>query len=613
MICSLIIIFQGYNTQNHTVYYRDKIKDSLAYDPLYNKDATFNLYRKDVTNDIDNIGVRFATYERTNDAEYRLEILKNDKVVEQQVFNAKNLEDMEYYYFDVNTIPSEDLIDYQIRFHPIDNDPNNTITVLCDQNQNLAISLNKNNDLITIKFIVLLLLMILFFALNYIVNTKDLSITKMLLITGVYFILITVLIPPYMIPDEKAHFVRTMNVSQYSFSKTPYENFMNPVFEFPKNGTENINYAKIQRRDAVVDMQDIGKALENQSKNVDEVSVHTNTNTAISYVIPAIAIKIVDTFSNSPLLIFFIGRFAALIINFYFLYLAIKITPKFKKIFFLIATMPMLVQTTGSYSYDGLLNSLCLIFLAFSVKCIYEKKVISIQRILIMLGILALIMVIKIPYSLLGVLVFFIPLENFGNNKIKKIGSIIGSGLGVYALYHLIIMGSNIGTISPQNVITSSGPTNLDYLLQQPTRIFSIAFNTLKMKWQFYIESFIGYFGYFQFKMHWIFAIAFGSTYMATVKEEEGMLTKRQKILLFVIIVFLVVGIFGALYLTWSTYQLPFVDGVQGRYFIPLLIPISLILISTKVKITQLKKETLFNYVNIVLLQFVLLVLINIY
>ena len=68
-------------------------------------------------------------------------------------------------------------------------------------------------------------------------------------------------------------------------------------------------------------------------------------------------------------------------------------------------------------------------------------------------------------------------------------------------------------------------------------------------------------------------------------------------------------GIFGALYFAWSGYQLSYVEGVQGRYFIPLILP-TIMIFSFRKKILTIKNSTIFSFIDIILLNYIILLLV---
>ena len=60
--------------------------------------------------------------------------------------------------------------------------------------------------------------------------------------------------------------------------------------------------------------------------------------------------------------------------------------------------------------------------------------------------------------------------------------------------------------------------------------------------------------------------------------------TKRQKIFLFVLVVFVTLMIWTALYLAYNPVGRTIIDGVQGRYFIPLIFPLFLVVHTSLIK-----------------------------
>ena len=66
------------------------------------------------------------------------------------------------------------------------------------------------------------------------------------------------------------------------------------------------------------------------------------------------------------------------------------------------------------------------------------------------------------------------------------------------------------------------------------------------------------------------------------------------------------------MYIYWSDYKLPYVEGVQGRYFIPLLIPFAIILMPKEKKII-VDSKVLYTCINILLLQFMLVLILWFY
>lgn len=90
---------------------------------------------------------------------------------------------------------------------------------------------------------------------------------------------------------------------------------------------------------------------------------------------------------------------------------ALKITPKGKAVFEAVMLLPMCIQQAVSLSYDAILLPMCFLFIAYILYLKFEASVICGRNLLIVAGIAVYISVIKIPYALLAGIVLLLPLE----------------------------------------------------------------------------------------------------------------------------------------------------------------------------------------------------------
>ena len=77
----------------------------------------------------------------------------------------------------------------------------------------------------------------------------------------------TILTPPYQVPDERLHYLRTLQLSQYNFSKTPSENLGSREIIVPDN-LDDVNYSRAEATDAVTDVGLIGDSMV-EGRNID--------------------------------------------------------------------------------------------------------------------------------------------------------------------------------------------------------------------------------------------------------------------------------------------------------------------------------------------------------
>ena len=285
-------------------------------------------------------------------------------------------------------------------------------------------------------------------------------------------------------------------------------------------------------------------------------------------------------------------------------FLCIKIAPIKKDMFLFILLMPMTVQQCASINYDAIVICCSLLFTAFALYLIYMCNEVGWRHLLLAFILLLLIGLTKPPYCLLVFLLLFIPLEKykfkFGKNKTirvsKKTFYIL---LGVIALISLCAV----------------------YLLRNTYMvklILAVAFNPLEFlrlfynSWadlnDFYIRSFVGNFGALDSAVSALFIVVFFVflVYMNSHRDDEYVIRKKHRILFLLIGIMIVFMIYIPL-LDW-TYQikeLPTettvevlmennkalwnIEGIQGRYFIPVL-PLFLLPFSGEKKKTKTYK-----------------------
>lgn len=614
MICSVFIICSEYLNNNNRVIYRNNIKYTSNVGAIYENPIDFNLYREDVNEDFDIISIRFSTYERKNDSDYCLKIYKDNNIIEEINFNTANFEDNVYVDFNLNEkINVEELDEYSASITPIKTDAYNNITVMSDENTGeIAVAYKCSRDNFNIITVIVLVLVMLYFIVNRIINKYDISYKHFMIIAFGIVMFATLFTPPYQVPDERIHFLRTMQLSQYDFNETPYENLSQKEITVPKN-ISSVNYSLVQQVDAVSNANKILEAFKSTENTKEKSSADlSGSAVSIAYFVPAVAIRIVDIFTNSPLIIFYSGRIACLLLNFLLLCLAIKITPKFKNTILVVGMMPMSIQSMISYSYDGLLNACILLFIAICLKIIYEdSEKVNKKYLLISVLVLFVIFAIKLPYAIIGIMYIFIPTSKF-RSLILKISCILSSLIFVYLFGNIV---SKITLIGYNQIpialnVTSTEKSNLSYVLNNPKEVIDIAINTFKIKSKFYVDSLVGYFGYFTFKINNIFKYVYISLFGTLVLTEESKIKIKHRLVLIFSILVIVAGVFGALYFAWTPYAYSYVEGVQGRYFIPLIVPL-IIACAVKIKKINLEKQTIYSIILIICLNYLVLILVN--
>ena len=203
-----------------------------------------------------------------------------------------------------------------------------------------------------------------------------------------------------------------------------------------------------------------------------------------------------------------------------------------------------------------------------------------------------LVSMLKIVYIPLVFLLCLIPKECFKSKKDK----IIGITLLIVAV---IIMNAIWLTISSGYLVEFNAGVNskaqVMYIITHPfIFIRNIASTIMALGESWYINMFGGSLSYFSVNLSPFIVLLYSlyTFYVALREKNEHILNINQKIL-FSIIALTVVGlIFTSLYVQWTPVREPQINGIQGRYFIPLL-PILLAIIVKK-KASDVSERVLF-------------------
>lgn len=611
----ILLIFLIINISNNiTVVHKiDKINGVVG--EIY-KDSVEGKIDTKKLNKIDDFGLYFATYNRKNDSNYELQLLKDEKIIKKISFNPKNYHDNSVKYFKLN-IKIDKNSEYKFKVIPKKANKNNSITLIKD-NDDIAYEIVQKSDFYFLVIFLSIIFLFLFLTINYLINSEKIkSEISFVLLMLVYIIPSLFLIPPYEVPDEGYHYIKAYKLSQYDLTKNINYNFKKKKLKVPSNFS--CIYYSLTNNENVLSKNSIKECFKNK-KNVLKVNNDYKSVDRIMVAFPgSLGIKMADIMTNSPLIIFYTGRLFMFFVSFLILLYAIKIIPKYKKILLLVALIPMFLQQMTSYSYDSILNSLCLLQIAYFVKFYYQKETISKKDFILYLISSIFIMQIKIPYLLISISIFFINKEKFGKNKNEKLTKVIIFAISLVLVYFISEYIKDIGYIPAKR--TSSALTSKNSLIRgnsfinlikNPKLVFLIIYNTLKTYNISYFVELIGVFGWLKYHLNSILIIGYYVIMLLIILSEKSIFNKKNRICNLILMMFLIVGIFLGMYLSWTPKGKYVIEGVQGRYFLPLLPMILLMVIPNNNKI-NLECKTIYSFLNISLFTYLIIILFSYY
>lgn len=606
-IISIITVIEfSFKTANDYYAVFSQPKSDIPYDIL--KKTKIDIDFADTNKSFSAICFKFGTHDRLNFSDLTFAIVSGETTVFKEKFNASTLENLGDKCFDLKNISLDELKKYDLYFIPTSVTKNDFLSLFKDKDTgNISFSLAKKQgrDVSLVKAGLIFYSFLVFFVINYIINSKKLTYNQLYIYLLMFLIPILFIIPALNVPDEFHHFYRSYGNSQIVDNDFKYNGFDNLNIKVPDN-ISCLNYTQVQVSNKISSLNTLSDCLKN-GQNIYIYNSSHGFSPLFGYIPQATGIKIADAVSDSPLFIFYFGRLFSFFVVFTICYLAIKITPKYKGLFLLVASLMMFIQQMISYSYDAILNAVALLYVASLIKMICTKDKLSFKNFILPTICLSIILNIKIVYFPLAILMFFIPKGKTNRNKYFYIVlSIFVSILLLKGLnYFISLAAGSSGT----SVINGDASKQILYLVKHPLFIFKVIYSTLNYNTLFYIRGLVGFFGWFAFKISDLYFVIYLALFLYLLFSESNILSSRQRRLLFGMVLLSILGIFGAMYLLWSPYKTLIVEGVQGRYFIPLLVPLMMAFIPRE---TVIKKDDniLFSSINVLLLEFILVLII---
>ena len=391
---------------------------------------------------------------------------------------------------------------------------------------------------------------------------------------------------PFSIPDEAIHFHRSLNISavvagaresDFDFSGTALH--FNVPYSYIRLMTEGI---RTIASDSIV------------PNPVFDGYVYY----PIQYFPQAIGVSIARLFQLNFLGIFYLGRFFNLLFYVLCVFFAIRSVNDFKLPIFIVGILPMALHQAASFSNDAFINGVSILFIAYLIRCIYEKDEWDFKDIAVLAAAGILLAPVKVVYFLITLILFFAAPFKFGFKNAK--GYVMAGVICTLGLIMLILFNfaSLSYAIAPNlDAERWHGGTNytLSFVFEYPIQAVMLFVNTFR---EFGSVYFFGTFGLYlsgqtitvRFLYIAVFVLLFGASVFHG-KKDGWIPTIPQKGLYFAVFCAVVLMTLLGMMQAWTPDTSSVIHGVQGRYFVPLL-PLALLILRTKLKIDR----SIFSY-----------------
>jgi len=459
-------------------------------------------------------------------------------------------------------------------------------TITYNDSNDYTLNLPTNSMYGLLSYVIVIILGIAGIIIFRNVDRKNIKLERIYLILVIPLGILYCLANPLgKIPDEDYHVRKSMAIAQGNLFSHAKENgdaedkFNVKLAELVSTSTasykEALNRINIEETDETVDMWYTTMAL----------------YAPICHIPQALGIILAKLFKGNLVIQCYSARMVNFVVAILFIYHAIKLIPFKKHIILFISMLPIVLNEFASMSSDALTISISIFFICYILYLKYDNNKLEINRKdIIILTISALIIALcKIVYIPLVFLLFILPKEKFETLKNKNI--IIISIVFVSIFLNLVWL----IYCSRFLIMFNPGVNSLEqvkYVLLHPFRYLLIAFRTLNTYGQMFIVHLCGEgLGHFnvQTSVLYVFPCIVIASMLFFINEdrEKVQIDKTTKCVTFIIFLLIVALIYTSLYVQWTKLGYSIIEGIQARYFIPILPLIAIIVNNNKIVFTE--------------------------
>ena len=423
-----------------------------------------------------------------------------------------------------------------------------------------------------------LIALIVFILKNYKKTVEQMFLTFIIPI-GIFYMIF--MLPTYA-PDESGHIWRIYEISEGNLL-TKQDSKGNEL------GVDIPNVLIEAKQEILKKYSKLGEII---SKPADYKDTTNVISTAQAYpfflYLPAVIVFFIVRLLNIPIIY---GIYIAKYINFMIFmiggYEAIKRIPFGKYVLMVCMFLPMVLQQAVSLSADSIVNTVMFVYIAYTLELVFQKDKITRKQLIkysLLIIFVSLAKMAYIPLIGLGFLLIFTK-NMTKKEKIAIFG--VGTAICIALVAINFIYSSGLKNPSAEAYYEQAnvnGTEQVKYILKNPLQFINVLKNTISRQGQNYINGVIGSpLGWLDIHISQMVINAFLIILIVStmIENNEISLSVKQRSWLLIVGIATVILIITAMYISWTTVGFIIAEGIQGRYFIPLL-PIFLLCMCMK-------------------------------
>lgn len=416
--------------------------------------------------------------------------------------------------------------------------------------------------------------------------------------------------PPMAAPDENDHFYNMYAFSDADFFADSQGNLLGRmlpvcIIDFVNNYNEKFaaklneqyNFSEAYTSWAIPSDFEEYRFVPYWNSNVNLIGYLPSGTGIVIYRILAATFPFI---CMSPYNLLLFGRICNLTFYIVIMYYALKWTPILKYTIFLSALFPMSLFLASTLSYDTVIIGFCTLLFSRIMNILSSTRIITRKDLIVISVCFFFLVNVKTAYAPLLIALFSLPVTRFSNVKryIKYIVIVVSTGIIPFVLFNV---GKNIGLKNFTWKYTAAMNEQTKVILSDPVNFVNCIVNSFVKYGKFYYLGSLGSLGQQDTNLPEVFLyiLTFITLFVALIEiSSQDLITVKFKILSLIGIFLTIYAVFAGTYIIWTgtRYEigLDYVEGCQGRYFIPLLIWVTVFFSNSSLK----KRRRIFKLVE---------------
>jgi uncharacterized membrane protein len=415
-----------------------------------------------------------------------------------------------------------------------------------------------------------LLVMAVSYMIIFVLKRFEVKFPYIIFLCGfLYMIVIT----PLSIPDSVYHFSQAAKVSNFLLFHFETLNMGDSAYTYIFDKASNgVFMGHCNVKSGYVELLD--NLFRVKSSELKPIPLNSNKKVyPIIYLPQALGLVLGHIIHINDLFEYYLGRLFALIFYAIIVGISVRVIPKFKTSLMAIALLPMALQQASSYSYDMFINAMSFLVISLILKFAFSNEKITIKNSILLLALVIMLSPVKWVYTLLVFLILMIPRANFKNDKFFYLKTGLWIGIPFLMLVMFIVFSK---PFTSSNYWEEVPYYTFDFVLRNPITTLKIFMRTLITNWYLYLGMLIGKFlSGLSLPISDFVINSYIILLIFTVFQEKNdtfVLELKSRLVVLSVFGLILLSIMAALFFGWTRNNATAIIGIQGRYFIPIIL-----------------------------------------